>query len=299
MSLTEHIATGVTTLCYCWVITRQDNVTIGFTDHDEDVTVDGVLCYASAGITTTKFQRSLGLVDDNLDVDGVIDNDMLTETDLALGRYDEGSVRLYLVNWTNPTEFDLLARGRIGTVTSTDLGKFTAEFRSESDQLGQSAGRLFQRTCGTFLGATECGVNTSLPAHRLSSTATAAEGHVVTVSGATAYADEWFALGTLTHAATGVTYRIRRHVGDLVYLWERPKVAIEPGDAVMVIAGCRRTDSVCAAKFSNIVNFRGFPFMPGQDYLSGYPIRGKSTSSGSVSSTSGAFYDTLFGSGDD
>ena len=275
MTLSAHIATGATTLCYCWVIQRQDGEVIGFTDHDNDVTVSGQVCYGTTGITTTKFQRSLGLTDDNLDVDGVIDNEMLTEDDLTLGKYDEATALLYVVNWSDPTQFDLLAKGRIGTVTSDDMGKFTAEFRSESDLLGQSAGRLFQRTCSTYLGTPACGMNAALPAFRLSSTATAAEGHVVTVPDAAAFDDDWFAFGTMTHAATGSVFRIRKHDGNLIYLWERPKFTIAPGDAVTVVAGCRRTIEVCQSKFDNAVNFRGFPFMPGQDYMSGYPIRSK------------------------
>ena len=275
MSLSDHIASGVTTLCYCWVITRLDDVTIGFTDHDGDVTVAGTVCYATTGITTTKFQRTLGLTDDNLDVDGVIDNDMLTAEDLRLGRYDEAEARLYVVNWSDPSQFDLLAKGRIGTVTDTDNGGFTAEFRSESDLLGQPVGRLFQRTCGTFLGSAECGVNVETPAFRLASEASAASGHVVTVTGATDYDDGWFALGTLTHTATGTLFRIRKHEGNVVYLWERPRFTIEAGDEVVLRAGCRRTAAVCREKFNNMLRFRGFPFMPGNDYLSGYPIRGK------------------------
>lgn len=275
MSLSDHIRTGVTTLCYCWVIQRQDGVVIGFTDHDEDVTVEGVLCYATTGITTTKFVRTLGLTDDNLDVDGVIDNDLLTAEDLRLGRYDEAEAKLYLVNWSNPTEFDLVARGRIGTVTDDDMGKFTAEFRSESDILGQATGRLFQRTCGTILGSTACGVDISTPTYRLSSAILSVSGSVVTVVGATDYDDDWFALGTLTHVPSGATFRVRQHVGNSVVLWERPRFDMNVGEAVVLVAGCRRTHAVCKDKFNNVANFQGFPFMPGQDYLSAYPIRSK------------------------
>ena len=34
------------------------------------------------------------------------------------------------------------------------------------------------------------------------------------------------------------------------------------GDALTVYAGCDHTPATCAARFSNLANFRGFPFVP-------------------------------------
>ena len=57
---------GVTTLCRCWIITRRDGVVQGFTDHDEDVVLDGVTCRAGSGLTGSEATQKLGLA-----VDGV------------------------------------------------------------------------------------------------------------------------------------------------------------------------------------------------------------------------------------
>ena len=45
-ALQTRLDSGVTTLCRCWVITRADGVTQGFTDHDDDITLDAVSCHA-------------------------------------------------------------------------------------------------------------------------------------------------------------------------------------------------------------------------------------------------------------
>lgn len=47
--------------------------------------------------------------------------------------------------------------------------------------------------------------------------------------------------------------------------------AIANGDAVALFPGCQKTDAVCDAQFSNIVNFQGFPFIPGHDVILAYP----------------------------
>ena len=40
-----------------------------------------------------------------------------------------------------------------------------------------------------------------------------------------------------------------------------------PGQTFTVTAGCDKTVATCSAKFSNAINFRGFPHMPGNDFL--------------------------------
>ena len=37
--------------------------------------------------------------------------------------------------------------------------------------------------------------------------------------------------------------------------------------------GCDRTMATCATRFDNAVNFRGEPFLPGNDLVARYPSR--------------------------
>ena len=46
------------------------------------------------------------------------------------------------------------------------------------------------------------------------------------------------------------------------------EVTIQVGDELEIFPGCRKRNAEdCATKFNNIVNFRGEPFIPGQDDL--------------------------------
>jgi uncharacterized phage protein (TIGR02218 family) len=40
---------------------------------------------------------------------------------------------------------------------------------------------------------------------------------------------------------------------------------IEVGDEFTIVPGCDKTKATCIATFDNVVNFRGFSFVPGQD----------------------------------
>jgi len=46
------------------------------------------------------------------------------------------------------------------------------------------------------------------------------------------------------------------------------------GDTFGVTAGCDRRFATCQAKFDNAVNFRGFPHIPGSDYVLRHPRNG-------------------------
>ncbi len=48
-ALSEHLATGATTLCWCWRLRRRDGATLGFTDHDRDIVFDATTFEAAAG----------------------------------------------------------------------------------------------------------------------------------------------------------------------------------------------------------------------------------------------------------
>ena len=59
-ALSLHLATGATTLCWCWRLTRADGTRLGFTDHDRDLTFDGTTFEAAAGFTASEMRDALG-----------------------------------------------------------------------------------------------------------------------------------------------------------------------------------------------------------------------------------------------
>ena len=59
-----------------------------------------------------------------------------------------------------------------------------------------------------------------------------------------------------------------------VELWEETRFPIEVGDRLRIHAGCDKAAETCRVKFDNLLNFRGFPFMPGEDWSVAYPVSG-------------------------
>jgi uncharacterized phage protein (TIGR02218 family) len=279
--LQAHLDSGATTLCWCWRLTRRDGVQLGFTDHDRDLTLDGTTFEAAVGFTATDIRDAVGLSVDNLEVETALVSERLSEDDLAAGVYDDAQVEIFRVNWSAPEQRVLMRRGSLGEVTR-EGAIFRAEVRGLAHYLQQPKGRVYQFACDAVLGDGRCGIDLTSGSYRASATVVAVEsGRSFLLSGLESFAAGWFSRGLLTFlsgANAGRQGEIRSHrVRDgasMVELWQEPAFAPLAGDAVEVQAGCDKQLASCRDKFSNAVRFRGFPHMPGNDFVTSYVRRG-------------------------
>ena len=97
--LYEHLRTGATHVARCWIIRRSDGVSFGFTDHDQPLEIDGIICQANGGLTASNLQQSTGLAVDNTEAFGALSSVSVTEADILAGRFDGAEVESWMVNW--------------------------------------------------------------------------------------------------------------------------------------------------------------------------------------------------------
>lgn len=279
------LESGSTRLCRCFLMTRADGVVLGFTDHDEDVTFDGVTFRASGALTSSEAAAQLGLSPDEMDASGALSADFITEADLAAGVYDGARVEAFDVDWTNPAIRRRLARYSVGQVERGALA-FRAELRSLAAALDVSQGRVHTTLCDCrLLGDARCRLD--LTGLQAVATVVAASGYDVTVSGLDGFASSFFARGTVewltgANAGWGGDVRASRRMGalTLLSLWREPVRAVAVGDTLRATAGCDRTAATCRNRFGNFANFRGFPHMPGETFISEYATAGNADQDG-------------------
>lgn len=287
--LAAHLAGGVTTLCHCWRVARKDGTVLGFTDHDRDLLIDGTTYKAATGFTATAIEDQLGLAVSNLDVDGALSSTALAEDDLNAGLYDDASVIIMRVNWQDVSQRVVLRSGFLGQVTRGEAA-FSAELRGLAAKLDQSAGRVFQRTCAWELGDSRCQINLGATAHNGSGTvASVISNFDFTASGVSSFASGIFSRGKIVWATgdnAGLAIEVKAHSQgtpnarlSLFLPMPRP---IQAGDTFSITAGCDKRFETCRDRFSNVVNFGGFPHMPGNDFALGYAKRGDNNSGGSL-----------------
>jgi uncharacterized phage protein (TIGR02218 family) len=286
-ALQAHLATGITSLAWCWRITRNDGIRVGFTDHDRDLLFDGTQFEAAAGFTASEIKDALGLSVDNLEVSSALKSDRLNEDDLAAGLFDDAAIEIWRVNWADTEQRVLMRAGSLGEVRRSGPA-FTAEVRGLAHYLQQPKGRLYQSGCDADLGDARCGINLADPAYRgIGTVLAAASPSLLTATGLAAYASTWFTRGLLTFASglnTGRAQEVKRHAvagtAATIELWHPMAQPIAPGDTFAITAGCDKQIGTCKAKFANVLNFRAFPHMPGPDYVltvakPGEPVKAK------------------------
>lgn len=271
---------GATTFCACWRIDPAWGGPLGFTDHDEDIEFDGLSFEASSGFSGSALERSLGLAIDNTTATGALRSDRIAEADIARGRFDGAGFRLWLVDWREPSSRLLTFCGEIGEVTRGELA-FEAEIRGLSERLNRPVGRRYLHVCDAAFGDARCRVDAASSEFRAAGAVISAASGRLRVSGLGGFAPDWFANGELRWTSgpnAPLTMRVRSHrrEGDGIYLEpdRAPFEDVSAGDGFVVTAGCDKRAATCRGKFGNLINFQGFPHMPGENWLMAYPVDG-------------------------
>ncbi|MEL6477586.1 MAG: DUF2163 domain-containing protein [Pseudomonadota bacterium] len=279
--LAQGLASGATTLARCWRLARTDGVVMGFTDHDRGLSFEGVEFAAGAGFEAGAVERSTGLSADSHSVTGALQSAAITEADISRGLYDSAEVTLWLVDWRDVANRVRLSTGRIGEIRRSETA-FEVEIVGLAEALNQKAGRVYHPRCDLRLGEPRCGVDITDPAFVGAGAVTAVTGSQrILASGLDGFDNGWFTEGALRWtggANAGTQGHVKLHrpafEGAALELWLAPGAEIAPGDPFEVIAGCDKRAATCREKFSNFLNFRGFPHMPGDDFAAGYPSGG-------------------------
>jgi uncharacterized phage protein (TIGR02218 family) len=276
-SMQAKLDLRASTLCNCWRLIRKDGVIMGFTDHDRDLTFSNVMFHARSGLTASEIETCVGFAAAASEAAGALRADSLTEDALASGLYDGASVEIWLVDWTSVEDRVLLEVATIGEVTRSEFS-FTAELRSSAHYFDQQRGGAFQRACSADLGDPQCKFNLTTPGFSSTGAVVSNAGERIVADLAGRFEAGFFVEGRLTFsggANAGASVSIKSHsqsgLRASFATWTRFGGAISVGDPVTVVAGCDKSPDSCRAKFNNLVNFRGFPHMPGNDRVIAYP----------------------------
>ena len=158
--MAARIESGAATLCHVWRLSRSDGLELGFTDHDRDLTVDGVVCRAASGWVAGAGESATGPAAGTFVASGGLDDAALTEGDIRAGLYDGARVELWRVDWDRPE-----LKVRLWTATLTRLRcegeAFLAEMEGPLAALERVVGRTYGRDCDAILGDGRCRVDTT------------------------------------------------------------------------------------------------------------------------------------------
>jgi uncharacterized phage protein (TIGR02218 family) len=277
---------GATTLAWCWRVERCDGQVFGFTDHDCDLVFDDVTYHAATGVTASDIETRSGRESASSEMAGVFDAMAITEADLANGVWNRAEVKIYRVDWLDVSLRVKVWTGELGDVQHDGVS-FRADLNGLSRRLERTIGRIYSRHCDASFGDARCGLDANLSRYCGSGAVTDISPAGLVVSGLSGFADGWFSSGWLdwkSGAQSGKRHRVLSHrvAGELVFVaLEAGAPVPEIGDAFEITAGCDKRNATCRDKFANILNFRGFAFLPGNDVLMASPAADKRRDGGS------------------
>ncbi len=269
---------GATTICRCWRMVRKDGVSFGFTDHDRDLEFDGQVFLAGTGLDASALESSTGLAVDNGQAVGALSAVGLRDSDILAGKFDRAEVVQWLVNWQDVSVRELVFRGTLGEIRRGSSA-FEVELRSLSEALNKPLGRGYVPGCDATLGDVRCGVDLGI-AGRVETVSVLAAGNArrLRVDPVLSADSGWFAAGQLrwtSGANAGVISIVKVDIaGDAgrdLELWEELRAPVQAGDMAELVVGCDKRSETCRVKFDNLLNFRGFPTIPGEDWVSDFP----------------------------
>ena len=282
------------TLARCVKLVLRDGYEVGFTDHDQPLTVplsndsyQPLEYQAADSIEVGDLDLAIGLSADNTEITAPL-SALITQTRLLARRFHMADVYIFDVDWTQETPQPLeLMAGYITDATPAQ-GRVRFQVRSQADRWNTVIGRLASPRCSADFGDIKCGVTpTEYPCEIFESTSNMR----FTVGGMAGgpYSDDFFRFGTVEFL-TGpladtwpfeiVSYD--GYEGEIELLSPMPGFA-QVGDQLVVRNGCSKlkrfpddpTVPTCAT-YSNQRRFRGFDQMPGSDRFLRFPIPGQS-----------------------
>ena len=156
----------------------------------------------------------------------------------------------------------------VGRVADIAASRSMATFNVNShlELLNQNLPRtLYQAGCTNTLYDTACTLNQA----SFATSGTAASGSSTSAINATlGQATGYFDLGKIKFTSglnNGISRSIKTYTlgspSNLSLISPFPSVPAA-GDTFIIYAGCDKTQATCVSKFSNVANFRGFPYIP-------------------------------------
>jgi uncharacterized phage protein (TIGR02218 family) len=265
---------GVHCFATLWTLTRTDAEVFRFTDHSEPITVDGNTFTPLSGISASARQKQAGLQSQNLEIVGILSSDAITNDDLRAGKYRDAQITEQSVDWRYPwAGIFLVATYWLGEVVFTGY-HWEAQVTGLARWLRSEHGDLYERLCRHDLGQGICGQGVNLAAITDTGEVTSilGTGRSKFQSDLNGEADAYYSHGLLTWLTgdnTGFSFEVATYAqtNGVFKLHLVTPYDIQVGDTFEVYPGCNKKIGTCFTKFNNVINFGGFPHIPGNDRM--------------------------------
>ena len=265
-----------------WTITRVDGEVRAFTSHDMPVIFRGVSHTPCNSLMATAVELSTAMgTSGNQDLMGLLSDVGISEEDIYNGLYDGAFIESWIVPWDNAGgEIPFRLMG--GVIGSAGFGEltFNQEVLSDSARLEQTAlletytpgcrylfGSVNDSRCPVDLSALQ--VSGSVTGTAIPNASTSSTRRIFTDS-TRVEADGFFDFGVITWtsgANAGATSEVKDFSGGQFIIWDVLLFPIAIGDTYTATPGCDKSTADHLVFNADLVDFGGFPDVPGNDSI--------------------------------
>ena len=269
--LKAHYASGSTTLARCWRFECADGTTRLVTTASRDLLINDELYRSKDGVNPTAIQAQDNAAVPNSEVMGALSPDLVTETQILGAIWDAAKVVIFEVNYRDLSMGTLELQS--GTIGDIKVGRiiFSGEVRGLAQALQQTVGRVYVKGCPARFGDSECKVNV-IPL-TVAGAITAVSTRREFTDSARVEPSDYFGAGLITFTSgenAGYSMEIAEYAAGVIQTVLPMPQNIAVGDTYEMIPGCRkRLMEDCKAKWNNVLNNRGFEYVPGGDKVLG------------------------------
>jgi uncharacterized phage protein (TIGR02218 family) len=256
-----------------FTITAKDGTVKRFTDHDVALAIQGTDEYTpSAGVTKFLMKMTANAEVSSQQVAATIVD--MPDDEIVAGKWDGALLEVAVCSWETPSAGKLIVfAGSLGSILWTDEG-FLADIQNNMRNLAQNLGSVVTGNCRLELYSShQPGQIGACLANKAANTVSGTVSYVLTNKlkfkcNTTGKADGWGTAGFVTFTSgpmTGLTCMVKTHkveaspLGESIELFVPSIATIAVGNTFTFSAGCDHTFDTCKSKFSNGVNFGGFP----------------------------------------
>jgi uncharacterized phage protein (TIGR02218 family) len=268
-SLNTHYLGRELTLALCVKITQRDGTVLGFTDFDQDLTVSSVLYRSSVGCQVSSVRFASSIEEDRVVIEGILFSAVyaVQEPVAIVGMLSNAAVDIFEVNWadlsmgTRPIKKGYVAQvSPKGTFYSIEVESLASRL------LRNNLVETYNADCNADFGDARC---TKVPASYVG-TITAITDEVTLVASAFGgpATPGYFSFGKII--INSISWAVNQvklyNSGSKTFTLAIPLNLVNGapsiGDTFTVFEGCDLLYSSCRDTHNNVVNFRGFPFIP-------------------------------------
>ncbi len=264
-AMKQYLQERVLHLVYCWKITLFDGTILGFTNHQKNISFEGVVYRSEEAVSKTAITFSERLAPDNIDISGMIKEVQILESELLAGRFDHADIEIFLVNYQDLSAGKIpLSSYNIGEV-KVERGEYQFDIRGKSQLYKQVSGRSYTNSCYLDYGSAKCGATDKVT---LTGSVTSMVNSKVFSDSSKNQAANFFNEGILEWTSgsnKGVKMRVKAFANTQFTLALPMLMPVSVGDTFTVSNGCGKLLRHCRDDHNNVINYRGFDHIPGED----------------------------------